>query len=84
MWRQQVGSSAIEASKIAGHSDLEMTGEYSFVTADRQNELTRRIQQQLTEASKQIEASEAKLSAEVPLSSGNGADTPPLATMLIQ
>ena len=44
-WRQQVGGSAIEASKIAGHSDLEMTGEYTFVTAERQNELTRRIQQ---------------------------------------
>ena len=48
-WRQQVGGSAIEASKIAGHSDLEMTGEYTFVTAERQNELTRRIQKKLTE-----------------------------------
>lgn len=46
-WRQEVGGSAIEASKIAGHSDLEMTGEYTFVTAERQNELTRRIQQRL-------------------------------------
>jgi hypothetical protein len=35
-----------EASKIAGHSDLEMTGEYTFVTAEQQNELTRRIQPQ--------------------------------------
>jgi integrase len=25
-WRQQAGGSAIEASKIAGHSDLEITG----------------------------------------------------------
>jgi integrase len=49
-WRQQVGGSAIEASKIAGHSDLEMTGEYTFVTPERQNELTRRIQQKLGEA----------------------------------
>jgi integrase len=49
-WRQQVGGSAIEASKIAGHSDLEMTGEYTFVTPERQNELTRRIQQKLAEA----------------------------------
>jgi integrase len=47
-WRQQVGGSAIEASKIAGHSDLEMTGEYTFVTAERQNELTRRIQEKLS------------------------------------
>lgn len=49
-WRQQVGGSAIEASKIAGHSDLDMTGEYTFVTAERQNELTRRIQEKLAEA----------------------------------
>jgi len=54
-WRQQVGGSAIEASKIAGHSDLEMTGDYTFVTAERQNELTRRIQEKLSEASKKIE-----------------------------
>jgi hypothetical protein len=53
-WRQQVGGSAIEASKIAGHSDLEMTGEYTFVTAERQNELTRRIQGRLTEATKKL------------------------------
>ena len=31
-------------------SDLEMTGEYTFVTPERQNELTRRIQQKLGEA----------------------------------
>ena len=49
-WRQQVGGSAIEASKIAGHSDLEMTGEYTFVTPERQNELTRRIQDRLAKA----------------------------------
>lgn len=51
-WRQQVGGSAIEASKIAGHSDLEMTGEYTFVTAERQNELTRRIQTKLAASAK--------------------------------
>jgi hypothetical protein len=45
-----VGGSAIEASKIAGHSDLEMTGEYTFVTPERQNELTRRIQEKLASA----------------------------------
>ena len=49
-WRQQVGGSAIEASKITGHSDLEMTGQYTFVAPERQNELTRRIQQKLAEA----------------------------------
>jgi hypothetical protein len=42
--------SRLEASKIVGHSDLEMTGEYTFVTPERQNELTRRIQQKLGEA----------------------------------
>jgi integrase len=56
-WRQQVGGSAIEASKIAGHSDLEMTGEYTFVTAERQNELTRRIQEKLVAAAKKPEPS---------------------------
>jgi integrase len=57
-WRQQVGGSAIEASKIAGHSDLEMTGEYTFVTPERQNELTRRIQDRLSEAAKKIDRDE--------------------------
>jgi integrase len=54
-WRQQVGGSAIEASKIAGHSDLEMTGQYTFVAPERQNELTRRIQQRLAEAERKPE-----------------------------
>lgn len=54
-WRQQVGGSAIEASKIAGHSDLEMTGEYTFVTAERQNELTRLIQEKLSNAASKSE-----------------------------
>jgi integrase len=51
-WRQEVGGSAIEASKIAGHSDLEMTGQYTFVAPERQNELTRRIQKRLAQAVK--------------------------------
>src|SRR5580692_4906072 len=51
-WRQQVGGSAIEASKIAGHNSLEMTGDYTFVTPERQNELTRRIQDKLSHAMK--------------------------------
>ena len=83
-WRQQVGGSAIEASKIAGHSDLEMTGDYTFVTPERQNELTRRIQQKLAQASKQVENAAASPCPEVPPSSGNGQDNVPLATMLIQ
>ena len=55
-WRQQVGGSAItiEASKIAGHSDsLEMTGEYTFVTARAsRTSLARRIQTRLAASSK--------------------------------
>jgi integrase len=83
-WRQQVGGSAIEASKIAGHSDLEMTGDYTFVTPERQNELTRRIQQKLTEASKQVEATTVNASPEVPPAAASGHEQTPLATMLIQ
>jgi len=49
-WRQQVGGSALEASKIAGHSTLEITAEYTLVPPERQNELTRRIQEKLTRA----------------------------------
>jgi hypothetical protein len=37
----------IESSNIVGHSDLEMTGEYTCVSHERQNELTRRIQRRL-------------------------------------
>jgi integrase len=54
-WRQEVGGSAIEASKIAGHADLEMTGEYTFVAPERQNELTRRIQEKLAAATRRGE-----------------------------
>jgi len=34
-----------------------MTGEYTFVTAERQNELTRRIQERLSVAAKKPELS---------------------------
>jgi integrase len=64
-WRQQVGGSAIEASKIAGHSDLEMTGQYTFVEPERQNELTRRIQEKLSAAAKKIQADGPAPSTEV-------------------
>jgi len=43
-WRQEVGSS-LEASIIAGHSDLRTTQEYTLVSLDRQEELTRHVQQ---------------------------------------
>jgi integrase len=47
-WRQEVGGSSIEASKIAGHTTIRMTEEYTKIQLARQEELTRRIQQRLT------------------------------------
>jgi integrase len=46
-WRQEVGGSSIEASKIAGHSTVRMTEEYTKVQLPRQDELTRLIQERL-------------------------------------
>lgn len=48
-----MGGSAIEASKIAGHTDVDTTAEYTFVGIKRQAELTRRIQERLKKAAKQ-------------------------------
>jgi integrase len=42
-WRQEVGSS-LEASIIAGHSDIRTTQEYTLVSLNRQEELTRHVQ----------------------------------------
>ena len=50
-WRQGVGhASAIEASKIAGHATVSMTGDYTLVDVERQDETTRRIQQRMEKA----------------------------------
>jgi integrase len=46
-WRQEVGGSSIEASKIAGHSKVRMTEEYTKIQLTRQEELTRLIQERL-------------------------------------
>jgi len=46
-WRQEVGGSSIEASKIAGHSTVRMTEEYTKIQINRQEELTRLIQERL-------------------------------------
>jgi integrase len=46
-WRQEVGGSSIEASKIAGHSTVRMTEEYTKVQLPRQDALTRLIQERL-------------------------------------
>src|ERR1022692_568320 len=49
-WRQEVGGSSIETSKIAGHSTVRMTEEYTKIQLGRQEELTRRIQERLANA----------------------------------
>jgi integrase len=46
-WRQEVDGSSIEASKIAGHSTVRMTDEYTKIQLTRQEELTRLIQERL-------------------------------------
>ena len=53
--RQDVGGSAIEASKIAGHSGLAITGKYTKVQSRRQDELTRAIQDRIEEVRKKQE-----------------------------
>ena len=56
-WRQEEGASSIEASKIAGHSTVRMTEEYTKIQLSRQEELTRRVQQRLASSGrKQSEA----------------------------
>ena len=58
-WRQEVGASAIEASKIAGHSSVNMTNDYTHVQLRRQEDLTRAIQERLQEASHRMRCASA-------------------------
>lgn len=51
-WRQEVGGSSIETSKIAGHASTRITEEYTVVQLKRQDELTRRIQDKRSKAAK--------------------------------
>ena len=51
-WRQEVGGSAIEASKIAGHATVNMTGDDTIVQLPRQDELTRAVQGRIANARK--------------------------------
>jgi integrase len=84
-WRQQVGGSAIEASKIAGHSDLEMTNEYTFVAPERQNELTLRIQEKLAEAASKNTGQSAPPAQPAPCAANlapNLAETKPVTSRL--
>lgn len=54
-WRQEVGASSIEASRIAGPVNVRMTEEYTFLQLKLQEELTRRIQGKLATAKKRSE-----------------------------
>jgi integrase len=51
-WRQEVGGSSIETSKIAGHANTKITEEYTIVQLKRQDEFTRRIQCRRAKAAK--------------------------------
>ena len=53
-WRQEVGGSSIEASRIAGHASTKITEGYTVVQLKRQEELTRRIQDRLDEAARKV------------------------------
>jgi integrase len=55
-WRQEVGGSAIEASKIAGHANTKITEEYTIVQLRRQEELTRRVQDKRAKAARKAAA----------------------------
>jgi integrase len=59
-WRQEVGGSSIEASKIAGHASTKITEDYTVVQLKRQEELTRRIQQKLAKAAQREKIRELK------------------------
>ena len=70
-WRQEVGGSSIEASRIAGHASTKMTEEYTVVQLKRQEELTRRIQEKLTQAAGRINGSEASPEVTFPTADQN-------------
>jgi len=59
-WRQEVGGSAIEASKIAGHATVSMTGDYTVVQLQRQEDLTRAIQDRVARARQKQQTKKAK------------------------
>ena len=64
-WRQEVGGSAIEASKIAGHASVSMTGDYTIVQLQRQEELTRAIQERVATAREKQQSKDAKAHAQL-------------------
>src|SRR5437764_8404782 len=62
-WRQEVGASSIEASRIAGHASTKMTEQYTVVQLNRQEELTRRIQERLAAAANQVRKADVVFAA---------------------
>lgn len=73
-WRQEVGGSSIEASKIAGHSTVRMTEEYTKIQLTRQEELTRLIQDRLVVAYEKLSAADGGRSEEVEAFSSKSAE----------
>lgn len=61
--RQEAGASAIEASKIAGHATVNMTGDYTIVQLKRQEELTRTIQGRVADARAKQKAAQKDVEA---------------------
>jgi integrase len=64
-WRQEVGASSIEASRIAGHASTKITEEYTIVQLRRQEELTRRLQARRTKAGKRASSNVVVIKREV-------------------
>lgn len=64
-WRQEVGGSTIEASRIAGHSKVDTTLEYTFIGMKRHDTLTRRIQQMREQAAKKTDLTAARPASEL-------------------
>jgi integrase len=58
--RQEVGATAIEASKIAGHATVSQTGDYTIVQLRRQDETTRAIQARLKTAANKLEEKDSE------------------------
>ncbi|MBA3913078.1 MAG: tyrosine-type recombinase/integrase [Acidobacteriales bacterium] len=63
-WRQEVGGSSIEVSRIAGHSTVRMTEEYTKVQLGRQAQLTELIQDRLARTAEKQDLSLLELIAE--------------------
>jgi hypothetical protein len=61
-WRQEVGGSSIETSKIARHASTATTEECTLVGLQRQHELTRRIQDKRAKATEIADTSKPPVS----------------------